>query len=117
MKLGAFSISLNVKDLAVSKSFYEKLGFAEFAGDEVELKTILAAISRGDRFVKLADGSQVLEQNGNPVDFLLYAVLTSGTTRGIEVDQRDYILSMELINVETGDMDKESARIRKEYVK
>lgn len=32
MKLGAFSISLSVKDLAVSKSFYENLGFAVFAG-------------------------------------------------------------------------------------
>lgn len=33
MKLGAFSISLSVKDLAVSKAFYEKLGFIVFAGD------------------------------------------------------------------------------------
>lgn len=32
MKLGAFSISLAVKDLKVSKAFYEKLGFAVFAG-------------------------------------------------------------------------------------
>jgi catechol 2,3-dioxygenase-like lactoylglutathione lyase family enzyme len=33
MKLGAFSISLNVKDLAVSKAFYENLGFKVLAGD------------------------------------------------------------------------------------
>ena len=33
MKLGAFSISLNVKDLQASKDFYEKLGFVQFAGD------------------------------------------------------------------------------------
>ena len=32
MELGAFSISLNVKDLKVSKSFYEKLGFQVFNG-------------------------------------------------------------------------------------
>lgn len=32
MKLGAFSISLSVKDLAVSKTFYENLGFIPFAG-------------------------------------------------------------------------------------
>ncbi len=32
MKLGAFSVSLSVKDLAVSKAFYEKLGFSVFAG-------------------------------------------------------------------------------------
>lgn len=33
MKLGAFSVSLSVKDLAVSKEFYEKLGFKVFGGD------------------------------------------------------------------------------------
>lgn len=33
MKLGAFSISLAVKDLGASKQFYENLGFTVFAGD------------------------------------------------------------------------------------
>ena len=33
MDLGNFSVSLTVKDLAVSRTFYEKLGFARFAGD------------------------------------------------------------------------------------
>jgi lactoylglutathione lyase len=33
MKLGAFSVSLNVKDINVSKSFYEKLGFQALGGD------------------------------------------------------------------------------------
>ncbi|MXS71846.1 VOC family protein [Flavobacteriaceae bacterium W22] len=32
MKLGAFSISLSVKDLAKSKEFYEKLGFNAMGG-------------------------------------------------------------------------------------
>ncbi|WP_363322021.1 VOC family protein [uncultured Pontibacter sp.] len=32
MKLGAFSVSMNVKDLKVSKEFYENLGFKVFAG-------------------------------------------------------------------------------------
>ncbi|KMQ68836.1 glyoxalase [Chryseobacterium sp. FH2] len=32
MKLGAFSISLSVKDLEKSKDFYEKLGFSQMAG-------------------------------------------------------------------------------------
>ncbi|WP_108813532.1 VOC family protein [Loktanella sp. Alg231-35] len=36
MKLGAFSISLNVKDIAVSKEFYSKLGFEPFGGDEAQ---------------------------------------------------------------------------------
>lgn len=34
MQLGAFSISLAVKDLAKSKAFYEKLGFSKMEGDE-----------------------------------------------------------------------------------
>lgn len=33
MKLGAFSISLSVKNLQASKTFYEHLGFSVFAGD------------------------------------------------------------------------------------
>jgi len=33
MDLGAFSISLAVKDIAASKAFYEKLGFSVFGGD------------------------------------------------------------------------------------
>jgi predicted lactoylglutathione lyase len=32
--LGAFSISLNVKDLQKSKAFYEQLGFSKMGGDE-----------------------------------------------------------------------------------
>ena len=32
MELGAFSISLNVKDFEASKTFYEKLGFRQIAG-------------------------------------------------------------------------------------
>ena len=34
MQLGAFSVSLAVKDIEASKNFYEKLGFAVFAGDQ-----------------------------------------------------------------------------------
>ncbi len=33
MELGAFSISLAVKDIKASKAFYEKLGFKVFFGD------------------------------------------------------------------------------------
>ncbi len=33
MDLGAFSISLSVKNIQASKLFYEHLGFSEFAGD------------------------------------------------------------------------------------
>ncbi len=33
MQLGAFSVSLAVKDLSVSMAFYEKLGFQQVGGD------------------------------------------------------------------------------------
>ncbi|WP_417524126.1 VOC family protein [Marinovum sp.] len=33
MKLGAFSVSLAVKDLEASRAFYEKLGFSVMAGE------------------------------------------------------------------------------------
>lgn len=36
MQLGAFSLSLAVKDLAVSKAFYENLGFQAFGGDAAQ---------------------------------------------------------------------------------
>lgn len=36
MKLGAFSVSLAVKDIKASKLFYEKLGFTVFAGDQAQ---------------------------------------------------------------------------------
>ena len=36
MDLGAFSISLAVRDLAASRSFYEKFGFSVFAGDAAQ---------------------------------------------------------------------------------
>ncbi|NSW52518.1 MAG: VOC family protein [Anaerolineae bacterium] len=36
MQLGAFSVSLAVKDLAVSQAFYQKLGFHPFGGDAAQ---------------------------------------------------------------------------------
>ncbi len=36
MELGAFSLSLAVKDIAASKAFYEKLGFSAVLGDIAE---------------------------------------------------------------------------------
>lgn len=36
MQLGAFSVSLAVKDIAASRAFYEKLGFSAFGGDQAK---------------------------------------------------------------------------------
>jgi hypothetical protein len=57
----------------------------------------------------------ILESDGQPVDFLLFATITSGTTRNNNSYQRDYLLTLELVNVRTGDYDKESATLRKGY--
>lgn len=53
MKLGAFSISLNVKDIHVSKAFYESLGFTQFAGD---LERNYLIMKNGDALVGLFQG-------------------------------------------------------------
>lgn len=53
MQLGAFSMSLAVKDLAKSKAFYETLGFTQFAGDEAHGYLIM---KNGDALVGLFHG-------------------------------------------------------------
>lgn len=59
----------------------------------------------------------VLGRQGTPVDYLLYATITSGTTDRNRSTQRDYVLTLEMINLHTGDYLKESAKIRKGYHK
>ena len=53
MKLGAFSISLAVRDLATSQAFYEKLGFKETGGDAKQNWLIL---KNGDHVLGLFQG-------------------------------------------------------------
>lgn len=60
----------------------------------------------------------IMEQEREPIDYILYAVITSGTTRNNNKDyQRDYLLTLELVNMESGHTEKESAEIRKGYHK
>ncbi|MNV74532.1 Glyoxalase-like domain protein [compost metagenome] len=53
MKLGAFSVSLNVKDIQVSKKFYENFGFTIFAGSE-EMNYLI--MKNGDTLIGLFHG-------------------------------------------------------------
>jgi lactoylglutathione lyase len=53
MELGAFSVSLAVKDIEASKVFYEKLGFAAFAGDQSKNWLIM---KNGDHVIGLFQG-------------------------------------------------------------
>lgn len=58
MKLGAFSASLNVKDIKASKQFYETLGFTKFAGD-IEMNYLI--MKNGNALIGLFQG--MFEQN------------------------------------------------------
>lgn len=53
MKLGALSISLSVKDINVSKEFYEALGFNVFAG---EVSKNYLIMKNGDSLIGLFQG-------------------------------------------------------------
>src|SRR5207249_6179134 len=53
MNLGTFSISLTVKDLEVSRQFYEKFGFTVFAGNASQNWLIL---KNGDHVIGLFQG-------------------------------------------------------------
>ena len=58
MELGAFSISLAVKDIVASRSFYEKFGFKPFAGDASQHWLIM---KNGDHVIGLFQG--MFEEN------------------------------------------------------
>lgn len=58
MKLGCFSVSLAVKDINLSKAFYEQLGFEVFAG-EIEQNWLI--MKNGDTAIGLFQG--MLEGN------------------------------------------------------
>lgn len=53
MNLGAFSVSLAVKDLAASRAFYEKFGFTALGGDPAQGWLIL---TNGDHAIGLFQG-------------------------------------------------------------
>lgn len=53
MNLGAFSVSLSVKDIEASRQFYEKLGFTSLGGDQSQNWLIL---KNGDHIIGLFQG-------------------------------------------------------------
>ena len=74
MELGAFSVSLAVKDLEASKTFYEKLDFQVFSGDSAQNWLIM---KNGDHTIGLFQGmfeKNILtfnpgwDQNANKLD-------------------------------------------------
>ncbi|TNB69865.1 VOC family protein [Arthrobacter sp. BB-1] len=74
MQLGAFSVSLAVKDIAASAAFYENLGFSRFGGDITQNWLIL---KNGDTVIGLFQGmfeknmltfNPGWDQNAEPVE-------------------------------------------------
>lgn len=74
MQVGAFSVSLAVKDIKASRTFYEKFGFSIFGGDESQNWLIM---KNGDHVIGLFQGmfeKNILtfnpgwDQNANPLD-------------------------------------------------
>ena len=74
MRLGAFSVSLAVKDLEASRQFYEKFGFAPFAGEASQGWLIL---KNGDTVIGLFQGmfdknmltfNPAWDQNAQPLE-------------------------------------------------
>ena len=59
----------------------------------------------------------VLERSNQPFDYLLFAQVTSGTTNSNDDYQRDYLLTLELLDIHSGESVKESALYRKGYHK
>lgn len=58
MELGRFSVSLNVKDIEISKQFYQSLGFEVVAGDQSQNWLVL---QNGEARIGLFQ--KMLEQN------------------------------------------------------
>ena len=53
MNLGNFSVSLNVRDINISKAFYEKLGFIVYGGD---IKQNWLILKNGSAIIGLFQG-------------------------------------------------------------
>jgi hypothetical protein len=59
--------------------------------------------------------ADLMAQQGQPFEYLLFAKLTSGTTRENRDYQRDYELTLELVDIRSGEQDKQSATLSKGY--
>lgn len=110
------------------EQIYEKIDTCINESDEFEVitrKFVEAGLRQcglkpDDLFVpgNLRMFTAAMEQFQQPFDYLLFGRITSGTTKSNNKDyQRDYLLTLELIHLQTGKSDKESAELRKGYHK
>jgi lactoylglutathione lyase len=88
MNLGTFSVSLAVKDIKVSRAFYEKLGFKVIHGKEEENWLIL---ENGGAKIGLFQGmfeSNVLTFNPSDVRSIQKTLKGQGITFALEADEK-----------------------------
>lgn len=84
--------------------------YVEAAMDECRCRPETLVLPERQRELQAA-----LERAENPFDFLLFASITSGTTKSNGDYQRDYLLTLELLDIHTGESQKENAMLRKGY--
>lgn len=87
MTLGTFSVSLAVKDIKASRTFYEKLGFEVFDGDETQNWLMLR---NGDTKIGLFQGmfdNNVLTFNPTDVRKIQHDLKAKGITFVQEADE------------------------------
>lgn len=98
------AISASGKYVSISRRFVEPAIRAErFRMDDL-------FIPENQRKLQAA-----LEKDGQPFEYLLFAKLTSGTTVDNKDSQRDYRLTLELINLNDGSSIKEGCDLSKAY--
>jgi hypothetical protein len=64
---------------------------------------------------KRREFAKILERDTAPVQYLLYGRLTRGGTKGANTRQADYLLTLELMNIETGESNTVGTKVRKEF--
>jgi peptidoglycan-synthase activator LpoB len=102
---------------AIDSRLHECGSFAPISRQYVDAGLRELRLRPDDLFVpeKRRNFVAVMEQQGQPIQFLLFATLTSGTTRENQNYQRDYQLVLELVDIQTGQADKQTAELSKAY--
>lgn len=102
---------------AIDTRIHDSTSFAPISRQYVEAGLREMRLRPEDLFLPdhMRSFCAVMERQGQPITYLLFATLTSGTTRENKEYQRDYQLVLELVDVNTGEADKEAAMLSKGY--
>ena len=114
--LGAFHEQIyQLVDTSVNNSRV----FRSISSRYVEAALREGRLRRDDLFIPAHQRTfaEVLEKLDQPVQSIHFGTLTSGTTHGDGVRQVDYMLTLELVDIASGDSQKDSVRLRKAYVR